>query len=115
MAICELIHKSAVYAEDIYLSGYWAISAKRMNAIGDTLLREPQMTKYRHTKPPVETHAVKPDPPRMCAVSGKRMYVNEREARATAANRMADRENGPAQLRTYKCQYCGAWHLSSKE
>jgi hypothetical protein len=48
-------------------------------------------------------------------VSGKRMYANEREANATAAHRMADKEAGPAQLRTYKCLYCGAWHLTSKE
>jgi hypothetical protein len=72
------------------------------------------MTKYRHTKPPLEMYAVKRDQPRTCAVSGKRMYANEREARATAAYRMADKETGPTQLRTYKCQYCGAWHLSSK-
>jgi hypothetical protein len=73
------------------------------------------MTKYRHTKPPLETHAVKPDQARTCAVAGKRMYANEREAKATAAHRMADKETGPAQLRMYRCQYCEAWHLSSKE
>ena len=72
------------------------------------------MTKYRHTKPWEEVDAAKRDQPRTCAVSGKRMYANEREARATAAHRMADKETGPEQLRTYKCQYCGAWHLSSK-
>jgi hypothetical protein len=73
------------------------------------------MTKYRHTKPPLEMDAVSREPPRMCSVSGKRMYANEREAKATAAHRMADKETGPSQLRTYKCMYCGAWHLSSKE
>ena len=73
------------------------------------------MTKYRHTKPPLETNAVKRDQPRACSVTGKRMYATEREARATAAHRMADKEAGPAQLRTYKCQYCQAWHLTSEE
>jgi hypothetical protein len=48
-------------------------------------------------------------------VSGKRMYANEREAKATAAHRMAEKETGPAQLRTYRCLYCGTWHLTSKE
>lgn len=76
---------------------------------------EPHMTKYRHTKPPMEMEAVKRDQPRTCAVSGKRMYANEREAKATAAHRMADKETSPVQLRTYKCLYCGTWHLSSKE
>ena len=63
----------------------------------------------------MEMQTVKRDQPQVCPVSGKRMYANEREARATAAHRMADKETGPAQLRTYKCQYCDAWHLSSKE
>ena len=43
------------------------------------------------------------------------MYSSEREANATAAHRMTDEESAPAQLRTYKCLYCGAWHLTSKE
>jgi hypothetical protein len=73
------------------------------------------MTKYRHTKPLLETNAVKRDQPRTCSVSGKRMYANEREANATAAYRMSETETAPTQLRTYKCQYCGAWHLTSKE
>jgi hypothetical protein len=42
------------------------------------------------------------------------MYGNEREAKSTAAHRLADKESGPAQLKTYKCQYCNCWHLSSK-
>jgi len=63
----------------------------------------------------MEMEAVKRDQPRTCAVSGKRMYANEREAKATAAHRMADKETSPVQLRTYKCLYCGTWHLSSKE
>jgi hypothetical protein len=72
------------------------------------------MTKYRHTKPPLETAEVKRDKPRICSVSGKRMYPNEREANATAAHRMTEKESAPAQLSTYKCLYCGAWHLTSK-
>jgi hypothetical protein len=57
----------------------------------------------------------KPNPPRRCAVSGKRKYSNEREANATAAHRMTLKESAPAKLRTYKFLYCGAWHLTSKE
>ena len=72
------------------------------------------MTKYRHTKPQSDMQDLKRDKPQVCAVSGKRMYGNEREAKATAAHRMADMETGPAQLKTYKCQYCSAWHLTSK-
>ena len=52
--------------------------------------------------------------PRICAVFGKRMYSNEREANDTATHRMTDKEAAPAQLRTYKCLSCGAWHLTSK-
>jgi hypothetical protein len=55
------------------------------------------------------------DPPRACPVSGKRMYASEREANETAAHRMSDKERGPAQLRTYLCLHCMAWHLTSKE
>jgi len=74
------------------------------------------MTKYRHMKPPLEERAIQQDAPRKtCSVSGKRMYGGEREAKATAAHRMADKETGPAQLKIYKCQYCGFWHLSSKQ
>ena len=69
----------------------------------------------RRTKAHWEGDDVKLDQIRTCSVSGKRMYANEREANATAAHRIADKETGPAQLRTYKCLYCGAWHLTSKE
>jgi hypothetical protein len=51
---------------------------------------------------------------KICAVSGKRMYASERDANATASHRMNDKESRPSQLRTYKCLYCGAWHLTSK-
>jgi hypothetical protein len=58
---------------------------------------------------------VKRDPPRTCAVSGKRIYANEGEAKSTAAHRMSDKETGPTQLRIYKCLHCGGWHLTSKQ
>jgi hypothetical protein len=61
-----------------------------------------------------EPSAVSWDQPQLCAVSGKRMYADEAEANSTAAHRMSE-ERGPAQLSTYKCQYCGAWHLTSKK
>ena len=71
--------------------------------------------KHRKPNSSWEMDDARGDQPRTCAVSGKRMYSNEREANATAAYRMTDKESGPAQLRTYKCLYCGAWHLTSKE
>jgi hypothetical protein len=55
------------------------------------------------------------DEHRVCSVTGKRVYANEREAKATANHRMADKETGPDQLRTYKSLYCGGWHLTSQE
>jgi len=71
--------------------------------------------KHRKTNCSWEMGDARRDPPKTCAVSGKRMYSNEREANATAANRMTDKESAPTHLRTYKCIYCGAWHLTSKE
>jgi len=81
------------------------------------LLRLPvlaRMTKYRHTNQKWDTSDVKREEPRTCPVTGKRMYPNEREANSTAAHRMHDKDTGPTQLRTYKCLYCGSWHLTSK-
>ena len=71
----------------------------------------------KHRKPNTswEARAVERDQPQICSVSGKRMYASEAEAKATAAHRMSDKETAPSQLRTYKCLYCGAWHLTSKE
>jgi hypothetical protein len=71
----------------------------------------------KHRKPQGgwETGEVDREPPKTCPVSGKRMYANEQEAKATAAHRMADKEAGSAQLRTYKCIYCESWHLTSKQ
>jgi hypothetical protein len=73
------------------------------------------VTKYRHTRPPLETNPPKRTPPDTCPVSGKRMYPNERDAAAAAKHRMSDQQTGGARLRTYRCQYCGTFHLTSKE
>jgi hypothetical protein len=62
-----------------------------------------------------EERPIQRDQPQTCPVSGKRMYANEGEAKATAIRRMSDKESAPTLLRTYKCLYCGAWHLTSKE
>ena len=43
------------------------------------------------------------------------MYANEGDASAAAKHRMADKQKGPAQLRTYRCQYCGMFHLTSQD
>jgi hypothetical protein len=69
----------------------------------------------RHRKVfiPPEPDNARREQPQTCATSGKRMYANQAEAQATAAHRMA--EQGTAQLRTYRCLYCGAWHLTSKQ
>ena len=75
---------------------------------------ESLMTKYRNIGRNWETGDAKRDQPRICTVSGKKMYANEGAAKATAAHRMLDKEKAPEQLRTYKCLYCGAWHLTSK-
>ncbi len=53
------------------------------------------------------------EPPQICPTTGKRMYASEVEAKATAAHQLS-KQTAPAQLRTYKCLYCGAWHLTSK-
>ena len=48
-----------------------------------------------------------------CPVTGKRKYATEGEALATAAHQIAT-ANAP-QLRTYRCQWCDAWHLTKAE
>lgn len=69
----------------------------------------------RHRKiVPWESDDSKREQPRTCAVSGKRMYANEREANATAAHQMGTKEGGGVQLRVYRCMYCESWHLTSK-
>ena len=72
------------------------------------------MTKYRHVKPPREMDAVKHEPPEICPTSGKRMYAREADAAAAAKFQMNNKETRPAQLRTYRCMYCGTFHLTSK-
>ena len=72
------------------------------------------VAKHRKANTSWETPAVERDQPQICSVSGKRMYASEAEAKATAAHQMS-KQSSPAQLRTYKCLYCGAWHLTSKE
>ena len=69
--------------------------------------------RHRKTKITWDTFTDKQDQTQICSVSGKRMYAAEHEANATAAHRMADKDTGPAHLKTYKCMYCGAWHLTS--
>jgi hypothetical protein len=51
----------------------------------------------------------------MCPTAGKRMYASEAEAKATARHQMSLKEPASLQLRTYRCIYCEAWHLTSKE
>ncbi|MFZ3330814.1 MAG: hypothetical protein WA197_09300 [Candidatus Acidiferrales bacterium] len=46
-----------------------------------------------------------------CAVSGKRKYMSEGEALATAAHQIAT-ANAPKDLRAYPCSWCDAWHLT---
>ena len=63
---------------------------------------------------PWESDTSERDQPKICATSGKRKYENEAEARATATHQMS-KESAPARLKTYRCLYCDAWHLTSKE
>jgi len=61
-----------------------------------------------------ESTAVPRDQPKICTTSGKRMYSDESEANAAIAHILSE-ERAPAHLSTYKCLYCGAWHLTSKK
>jgi len=70
--------------------------------------------KHRKTITSWEADTRDREPPQTCPVTGKRMYANEAVAKAAATHQMS-KESAPAQLRTYKCLYCGAWHLTSKE
>ncbi len=62
-----------------------------------------------------ESGIPKPDPPRLCPVSGKRMYANEREAKSAAAHQMERGQSPQLHLRIYKCLHCNAYHLTSKD
>jgi hypothetical protein len=70
--------------------------------------------KHRKKYAPWESDTAERDPPKICPTTGKRMYESEGEARATAAHQMSQK-SAPAQLKTYRCLYCDAWHLTSKE
>jgi hypothetical protein len=61
-----------------------------------------------------ESTAVPWDQPKTCPTSGKRMYTTESEANAAAAHILSE-QRAPAHLSIYKCLYCGAWHLTSRE
>jgi hypothetical protein len=71
----------------------------------------------KHRKPHISWGADAPErePPKMCATAGKRMYASEAEAKSTARHQMSQKDFQGGQLRTYRCLYCGAWHLTSKE
>ena len=71
----------------------------------------------KHRKPHIswESDPTDREPPQICPTTGKRMYASEAEAKATAAHQMSQKESEGMQLRTYRCLYCGAWHLTSKE
>ena len=73
-----------------------------------------RMTKYKHTNQKWETADVRHEEPSTCPVTGKRRYPNEREATSTAAHQISQQDTAPVHLRTYKCLYCGSWHLTSK-
>jgi len=49
-----------------------------------------------------------------CPVSGKRKYETEGEALATAAHQMSTGE-ATKELRAYRCNWCGAWHLTKNK
>jgi hypothetical protein len=70
----------------------------------------------KHRKPyiPWESAGAERDPPEICPTTGKRKYASEAEARATARHQMSQKESASPQLRTYRCLYCDAWHLTSK-
>jgi len=70
--------------------------------------------KYRKPNISWETPSVERDPPQICPTTGKRMYASEAEAQATAAHQMS-KASTPTRLKTYRCLYCDAWHLTSKE
>jgi hypothetical protein len=48
-----------------------------------------------------------------CPVSGKRKYETEGEALATAAHQKSTGD-AKTELRAYRCNWCGAWHLTKK-
>jgi hypothetical protein len=71
--------------------------------------------KHRKRNTPWQSAPAERGQPKICSTSGKRMYASEAEAKATAAHQMSQKESAPVHLRTYRCLYCGAWHLTSKK
>jgi hypothetical protein len=74
--------------------------------------------KYRKPHIPWESGAAEREPPEICPTTGKRKYASEAEAKATARHQMSQKsqkESASLQMRTYRCLYCNAWHLTSKE
>jgi ribosomal protein L19E len=83
----------------------------------------------KHRKPYTswDSDADAREPPEICPTTGKRKYASEAEAKSTAQHQMSQRvravlaarreqkESASLQLRTYRCLYCNAWHLTSKE
>jgi len=71
----------------------------------------------KHRRPNIswEFGSTDREPSEMCATTGKRMYPTEAEAKATAKHQMSQKQPASLQLRTYRCLYCDAWHLTSKE
>ena len=70
----------------------------------------------RHRKPNIswESSGADREPTEICPTTGKRMYASEAEAKATAKHQLSQKESEGVQLRTYRCLYCDAWHLTSK-
>ena len=68
----------------------------------------------KHRKPhvPWDSPASEPEPREMCATAGKRKYASEADAQATARHQMQQNQSATLQLRTYRCLYCNAWHLT---
>jgi hypothetical protein len=49
-----------------------------------------------------------------CVVTGKRQYLSEREALATAAHQI-ETNHAPENLKAYECQWCHSWHLTKSD
>lgn len=71
--------------------------------------------RYRKPHSSWDSGAEDRQPPEMCATTGKRKYASEAEAQATAHHQISQKQSPSLQLRTYRCLYCDAWHLTSKD
>ena len=68
--------------------------------------------------PSFSSHEEKREAPQNCAVSGKRIYADERGANAAADRAASGSDESPGHavhLRVYRCLYCMGWHLTSQE